>query len=117
MEGALFAGNNDFSNIKQYQTLKVIITKITTITCAGCCDGSEPPTEDLTKTYLAIKEGIQMMIWWGFAIFTIIVCYLEVITYLAKNIDNIMEAIIDLSGDFPRTEQHQGCFHDISVVV
>ena len=58
MEGALFAGNNDFSNIKQYQTLKLIITKIATITCAGCCDGSEPPTEDLTKTYLAIKEGI-----------------------------------------------------------
>ena len=61
MEGALFAGNNDFSNIKQYQTLKFIITKITTIICAGCCDGSEPPTEDLTKTDLARKEGIQMM--------------------------------------------------------
>ena len=40
----------------------------------------------------------------GFAIFTIIVCYLEVITNLAKNIGNILEAIIDLSGDFPRIE-------------
>ena len=117
MEGALFAGNNDFSNIKQYQTLKLIITKIATITCAGCCDGSEPPTEDLTKTYLAIKEGIQMMIRWGSRFLQSLSEYLEVITYLAKNIDNIMEAIIDLSGDFPRTEQHQGCFHDISVVV
>ena len=58
MEGALLAGNNVFSNIKQYQTLKVIITKITTIICAGCFDGSEPPTVDLTKTDLARKEGI-----------------------------------------------------------
>ena len=57
MEGALFAGNNNFFNIKQYETLKLIITKITTIICAGCFDGSEPPTEDLTNTDLARKEG------------------------------------------------------------
>ena len=44
------------------------------------------------------------MIWWGSRFLQSLSEYLEVITYLAKNIDNIMEAIIDLSGDFPRTE-------------
>ena len=40
----------------------------------------------------------------GYAIFKIIVCNLEVTTNIAKNIGNILEAIFDFSGDFPRTE-------------